>query len=212
MPISVNHIIDALASLGGQAHLDEIVSRVREIAPRPIPSSIGPIIRARIQERCSEAESFRRGAPDLFESVYGVAARRGVWRLKSADPLSLTNPDAIHDGAEADLETEEGRATLRIHLRRERSQKLITSFKAGLERFVCSACDFDFEMTYGKIGSGYIEAHHIIPVASLQEGARTRLSDLVPLCANCHRMVHRNGLITVAALKATIDQKRASNL
>lgn len=200
MPISVGHIIEALSSLGGEAHLDEIVRRVTEIAPTPLPADPGASVRARIQERCAETKSFK-GGDDLFESVHGVAARRGEWRLRS-DPLDPSNPDNFQDGAEAFLEADEGRAALRIHLRRERSQKLINAFKASLVRPKCEACGFDFAVAYGDLGAGYIEAHHKVPISALDDSGKTRLEDLAALCANCHRIVHRNGLMPVEDLAA----------
>ena len=206
MPVSVGHIVDALSSLSGEAHLDQIVARVREIAPAPLPADVGASVRGRIQERCSQAQSYK-GGDDLFESVYGIAARRGVWRLRR-DDLNPANPDAVIDGADADLDAEEGRANLRIHLRRERSRQLIAAFKAKLSDFSCRACDFNFENVYGEIGSGYIEAHHTIPVAALDEGSKTKVSDLVALCANCHRIVHRSGLITVEQLRQILRRNR----
>ncbi len=203
MPVSTVHIVEALSQLGGEAHLDAIVARVREIAPKPLPQSVRPIIRARIQERCKEAESYRPGYPVLFDSVYGVAKRRGVWRLKH-DALGSANPDLLLDPAEDEDGQVEGRAVLRIHLRRERSKKLVADFKANLSSFECRACGFDFERAYGAMGAQFIEAHHIVPVASLEEGARTRIADLVPLCANCHRMTHRAGLISLVELKGAL--------
>jgi len=61
---------------------------------------------------------------------------------------------------------------------------------------VCEACGFDFYKTYGEIGRGYIEIHHQKPVYQYEETDFSRvvsnaLRDLIPLCANCHRMVHR---------------------
>ncbi len=57
---------------------------------------------------------------------------------------------------------------------------------------VCKACDFDFEKAYGKLGRGFIEVHHVRPLSTLeQETAIDPEKDLVPLCSNCHRMVHR---------------------
>src|ERR1044072_1738635 len=102
MPISVSHIVDALASLGGEAHLDQIEARVREIAPAPIPKSAAAIIRGRLQNLSSDTGSYTTRAY-LFQSVFGVAARRGVWRLR-VDPRSGTNADDVQDGAEAFLE------------------------------------------------------------------------------------------------------------
>ena len=61
---------------------------------------------------------------------------------------------------------------------------------------VCAACGFDFYKTYGELGHGYIEIHHQKPVYQYVEADFSRLvtlaiNDLIPLCANCHRIVHR---------------------
>ncbi|HHC6537145.1 TPA: HNH endonuclease [Vibrio parahaemolyticus] len=56
----------------------------------------------------------------------------------------------------------------------------------------CAACGFDYGKVYGSIGEGYIHIHHKVPVSRL--GISTLVDpekDLVPLCANCHAMVHR---------------------
>jgi predicted HNH restriction endonuclease len=201
MPVSVAHIIEALSSLGGEAHLNEITERVKQIAPKPHPYTIYQVIRARLQERCAEAKSYK-GIDNLFESVHGVEARKGVWRLRS-DSLDPSNRDGVQDGAEAFFEDEEGRAELRIHLRRERSRKLIVAFKNTLAKFECVACGFNFGARYGSLGEGYIEAHHTIPVASLPEGGKTKICDLVALCANCHRMIH------TACPMLSVDELRA---
>ena len=56
----------------------------------------------------------------------------------------------------------------------------------------CNICGFDFGKNYGPDGNGYIEVHHIIPVSKLGENYRINpLTDLIPLCANCHAMIHR---------------------
>jgi len=57
---------------------------------------------------------------------------------------------------------------------------------------VCQGCGFDFEKTYGEIGRDYIEVHHVKPLCegegSVPINAET---DLICVCANCHRMIHR---------------------
>jgi 5-methylcytosine-specific restriction protein A len=56
---------------------------------------------------------------------------------------------------------------------------------------VCQACGLEFSRMYGPLGRGYIEVHHRTPVSQLGEGYRIDVRhDLVPLCANCHAMVH----------------------
>ena len=56
----------------------------------------------------------------------------------------------------------------------------------------CKACGLDFGERYGPIGQGFIEIHHVTPVSKLGEGyIIDPETDLVPLCSNCHSMVHR---------------------
>lgn len=56
----------------------------------------------------------------------------------------------------------------------------------------CEACDFDFEKTYGEFGRDYIECHHVDPLGGRREPlSATKVRDVRMLCANCHRVVHR---------------------
>ncbi|MCC6543182.1 MAG: HNH endonuclease [Nitrospirae bacterium] len=56
----------------------------------------------------------------------------------------------------------------------------------------CTVCGFNFEEAYGAIGSKYIEVHHLKQVADVgEEYLVNAISDLRPVCANCHRMLHK---------------------
>ena len=56
----------------------------------------------------------------------------------------------------------------------------------------CNGCGFNFEQMYGERGKDFIEIHHIKPLSSSEnEIVINPKTDLVPLCANCHRMIHR---------------------
>ena len=56
----------------------------------------------------------------------------------------------------------------------------------------CKACEIDFGELYGPVADGYIEIHHVQPVSQLGPGyCIDPFRDLVPLCANCHAVVHR---------------------
>ncbi|WP_232209699.1 HNH endonuclease [Rhodobacter ferrooxidans] len=106
-------------------------------------------------------------------------------------------------------EAEEGRLVTRLHRFRERNRLLVKrkkeSYAKKQGRLCCEACDFDFGAKYGQRGEGFIECHHTKPVSSLTIGEKTKVSDLVLLCANCHRMVHAKApWLTVAALKALL--------
>jgi hypothetical protein len=61
----------------------------------------------------------------------------------------------------------------------------------------CKACNFNFKSFYGEIGKDFIEIHHVKPVFKFREddlnkAIRDALKNVIPICSNCHRMVHRN--------------------
>jgi predicted HNH restriction endonuclease len=66
---------------------------------------------------------------------------------------------------------------------------------------------YRFFARYGDIGKDFIECHHVIPVSELKPGMKTKLSDVVLVCSNCHRMLHRKRpWIRVDDLKALLKQ------
>lgn len=99
-------------------------------------------------------------------------------------------PDETDDGVA------EGRLLYRRHAQRERDPGIVRKKKTqvleGAGRLTCEVCGFDFALTYGELGDGFIECHHTVPLAESGTARRTRLSDLALLCANCHRMIHRS--------------------
>ena len=88
----------------------------------------------------------------------------------------------------------ENYAKFRVHSRIERDAKIPVAVKK-LQGYSCLACGFNFEKVYGELGSNYIEAHHVVPVAKSQGSEKqvNLINDFVVLCANCHRMIHRLG-------------------
>lgn len=56
----------------------------------------------------------------------------------------------------------------------------------------CTVCGLNFVDLYGNLGYGFIHIHHVIPIS--QVGSRYKVDykkDLVPVCPNCHAMLHR---------------------
>jgi len=72
--------------------------------------------------------------------------------------------------------------------------------------YKCYVCHFDFGKTYGKIAEGFIHVHHKVPLAEFNEEYKVNpIKDLVPLCANCHSVVHLSKpVLTVQKLKKLI--------
>lgn len=108
-------------------------------------------------------------------------------------------------------EAREGRLLHRLHCTRERSGRLVALKKAAASqaegRLRCEVCGFDFQATYGSLGKGYAECHHVIPLAEVAAEAQTRLDDLAIVCANCHRMLHRLGCGGIAGLQERIARQ-----
>jgi 5-methylcytosine-specific restriction protein A len=66
--------------------------------------------------------------------------------------------------------------------------------KACLEYhgFRCAVCKFSFEEHYGELGRSYIHVHHTMELSKVPPGYRVNpVTDLIPLCPNCHAMIHR---------------------
>jgi len=93
-----------------------------------------------------------------------------------------------------EISTGEEKRKYRWHRRAERNQKLSKDAKK-YHGFICQVCKFDFQAQYGELGSKYVEAHHITPMAELVKELEPVVldpkSDFVVVCSNCHRMLHR---------------------
>ena len=90
----------------------------------------------------------------------------------------------------------EGQVLYKLNKLSERNRIIIEAKKKTVLKekgeLKCEACDFDFEKTYGELGKGYIECHHLIPLSNFQVNKKTKLDDLDLLCFNCHRMIHKD--------------------
>ena len=175
-----------------------------------------------------KAMNFRRFDPVYLQQGKSGLQRGGkleedVWEDFASEPsrlaktatairMALTNgqiPEASLEEDEEVAEAEEGRILTRIHRSRERSRQLVEKKKASVLKahgtLRCEACAFDFELTYGERGKGFIEAHHVKPVHTLKPGEKTRLEDLVLICSNCHRILHmRRPWLTMDELRQLV--------
>lgn len=78
--------------------------------------------------------------------------------------------------------------TVNAYERSEKARKECIEFH-GLN---CKVCDFNFAEIYGDLGIGFIHVHHILDISEVGEEYDVRpKEDLIPVCANCHAMLHR---------------------
>lgn len=95
----------------------------------------------------------------------------------------------------------EGRLVTKNVQVRERSNKLrtiaIEHFSRNNEIY-CNCCGFNFPTYYGDVyGKNCIEIHHKKPIFQYQDDTfeqqvSSALENLLPVCPNCHRVIHKN--------------------
>jgi hypothetical protein len=107
-------------------------------------------------------------------------------------------PEEEDESAPPDQEWSEGNKKLRTHLRSERSESVRKAKKAKFRRLnqgrlFCERCGEDPVKKYKTdLAESCIEVHHAkVVVSKMKAGHITRLEDLQCLCANCHRVAHR---------------------
>jgi len=74
----------------------------------------------------------------------------------------------------------------------------------------CQACGMNYEEKYGVIGADLICVHHVVPLSAIRaEYQVDPVRDLIPLCADCHQVVHRKDPpYSVAEVKGAIEAQK----
>ncbi len=168
----------------------------------------------------------RRGLATYDKGVFHITeegkqyAISGIGEIAQALQDQGFSEDERKEAYEQDyggILVEEGRVSYRNQRIRQRSSFLT---EIARKRFLdihgklrCAGCDFDFEEQYDGRGKGYIEIHHLKPIHEHDiEGekqiAEKALEKLVPLCSNCHRMIHRerDNLLSLEELRELIQR------
>ncbi len=92
---------------------------------------------------------------------------------------------------ELDIKHIEGKVSKVLVNRYERDSearlKCINHFKP-----TCQVCEFNFEEIFGEIGKDFIHVHHLKELSSIGEEYEVNpIEDLIPVCPNCHAMLHK---------------------
>ena len=141
------------------------------------------------------------------ELDYGAAAYK--WgSLLVGMVLSLTDIVPVKDElnrAEGYAEGESHRTEINRYERNPLNRKLCLAVKG----YDCTICGMNFERIYGELGHHFIHVHHVVPVSKMGAGyVIDPIKDLIPVCPNCHAMLHRsNPPLSPDALKAMIGKQ-----
>ncbi len=182
---------------------------MREAAPDMIGDGLPEHVRHRevtVLDEEGRAWSCAVKRPPSKPEFYLHASREitNAWAICAGDSMHLevtgprefqiafdvADPLAIPREVEGKLELE-GAVRTRVARYYERSSR---NRALCLERhgFNCKACAANMEELYGERGREYIHVHHVVRVADLTPEYELDLAtDLMPVCPNCHAMIHR---------------------
>ena len=102
-------------------------------------------------------------------------------------------------------------------LREKQSKRYITVYERdsklrnaaiAIHGYDCVVCGFNFEKAYGDYAKGFIHIHHIVPVSEFGDSKTVNpQTDLVPVCANCHSIIHRkrDSTLSIEEMKKLIS-------
>lgn len=140
-------------------------------------------------------------------NVTGVAGEFGIGRL----PPSLMPMQSVPFPAQ-DTPLSEGAVRtveLTVYERNTKARRLCVEHYGP----ACLACGLDYDKRYGAIGAGLIHVHHVTPLSTIGEEYEVDpIRDLIPLCANCHHVVHaRNPPYSLAEVREAINAQALDN-
>lgn len=114
-----------------------------------------------------------------------------VWSFRAGDDLRLPTqmPEEVDDD-EVSTVPEGARRTVQVNVyERDPNARRKCIARWGLK---CAVCSFDFSERYGALGEGFIHVHHLKPLGEIgQQYDLNPVTDMRPVCPNCHAMLHR---------------------
>lgn len=122
--------------------------------------------------------------------------------------MALLNVEVMTND-EQFLEGKRSQITFNRYERNPANRELCLAYNG----YLCKICGFDFEKQYGIMGRGFIHVHHIEAISSHEDAYYLNpKTDLIPVCPNCHAMIHRlNPPMKPAALKEIIEKNKEEN-
>jgi|JI9StandDraft_2_1071091.scaffolds.fasta_scaffold31231_2 putative restriction endonuclease len=206
----IDEIIKALKELGGESSFKDLYLQIenRNVMNFKANPTWRDQVRSTIYANSEDSNigKERKTGNNIFyrRKVY----KSVFWGLNDFTPDSSKFPMPVDEAG-----FPEGRKKFILHTIRERDSQVIKDAKEAFKKkhnreLFCEVCGFNFENIYGKHGKDYIEGHHSKPISKMKKGDVTKISDIIMVCSNCHRMLHRKRpWITKDKLKSLLKQK-----
>lgn len=182
-----------------QAAFQQSLEHIRLIEDEGYKLKTFPMINEKTDEAApAKIKGFKRELFDCRLKKVGDSWYAASGEISISCPEEIEKPDQYFEGASKKI-------SVNVYERNREARKVCLNHLG----FECSVCGFDFYKTYGTIGEEYIHVHHVIPISEIGTEYRLDpLKDLVPICPNCHAMIHRTlPALSVEQLKQTIREK-----
>jgi predicted HNH restriction endonuclease len=77
----------------------------------------------------------------------------------------------------------------------------------------CFICGFSFGKMYGQVVDGFVHVHHLLPLSTVGPAYEVNpLTDLRPVCPNCHAVLHRrNPAYSIDEVRSFLTQQNKKN-
>ena len=159
-----------------------------------------------------------REVDDNANQIYTLHLGKYSNFLESKEFLSLYKTKKIIDNGSQKLKSDQKALVAnereltegeKKHIEYEQAHRNPALRKACIQKYgyQCQCCGMDFASLYGdELGAGFIEVHHLKMISTYEEEhPNNYLENLVPLCSNCHSMIHhgKNGPLTLRELRAS---------
>lgn len=209
--------VEALIVGGSQVALVVDVNTVRDVRPdasaggyKPVPTSA--VVREDYHETRSLEERLELLWPaHLVHIQRAIAAGLNGALRKGHDPLlveqiaeeagadlpqpsfvGISKPNVVQVGG-SEPEPASYREGAKVEVRMTRYERSSKARHDCIDEYgaKCIVCDFDFHEAYGPVGEGLIHVHHLEELSVSGERKTRPDSDLVPVCPNCHFIIHQ---------------------
>ena len=154
-------------------------------------------------------DGVRPASKETYDLILSYAAESSGNTPPSSGSPSLPS---LNDDSNTLESLQEGNPKYRYSTVYERNPRL-RRLAIKKHSCTCMACGFNFEDFYGSYAAGFIHVHHLEPISEYG-GAKSvdPEKDLIPLCANCHSVVHRrkDKTLSLDELKSLIHRAKSS--
>ena len=178
---------------------------------RSVQKLLEPAVSVHVFWRTSNEAAFEYAGPGRVVELADTSPVEILWsfdasRLAQPDP-TVGSPEQVTRG-----EYREGsvRQVFVNAYERDPAARQACISHHGL---ACAVCGLLFEERYGPLGAGFIHVHHVVPLSELgTDYELDPIQDLLPVCPNCHAMLHRQRPpLTTAELRRLVRDRHRTD-